>query len=282
MVKLSKTIFDASHMELLGMIIGQGKVEMDKTKLDTIKELKPPQSKECGCSQVSPTSTASSFPTSPTLLPLCVTIIYPLRTHTHSLSFPRLSSTPSTEHQLMPSSLVACPLITMSHWTSVHSCSSFCFSPNIRNDITLHPGLDPWTCILLNPFLTFLDDTALSYLRTLIIFPITWCTALYLFSWFLSHSISTLLRSPFTTYTGPYFLSCLSFFSSCFFCAPTRHLLLIALPCRIQSSRVLTQYLCAIYFSFTENLSVWEHPRPSQLSSPRSPFNSSITWNSWP
>ena len=82
--------------------------------------------------------------------------LFTLSGHTHTHSFPRLSSTPSTEYQLMPSSLVACLLITMSHRTSVHSCSSFCFSPNIRNDITLHPGLDPWTHILLYHSLTSL------------------------------------------------------------------------------------------------------------------------------
>ena len=32
-MKLSKTVFDAPQMEFLGMIIGQGKVEMDRRKL---------------------------------------------------------------------------------------------------------------------------------------------------------------------------------------------------------------------------------------------------------
>ena len=42
MVKLSKTIFDAPKMEFLGLIIGQGKVEMDRKKLEAIKKWKPP------------------------------------------------------------------------------------------------------------------------------------------------------------------------------------------------------------------------------------------------
>ena len=42
MVKLSKTIFDAPKMEFLGLIIGQGKVEMDKKKLEVIEKWKPP------------------------------------------------------------------------------------------------------------------------------------------------------------------------------------------------------------------------------------------------
>ena len=41
-VKLSKTVFDALKMEFLGLIIGQGKVEMDKKKLEAIKKWKPP------------------------------------------------------------------------------------------------------------------------------------------------------------------------------------------------------------------------------------------------
>lgn len=40
-VKLSKTVFDTPHMEFLDMIIGQGKVEMDGKKLDTIQDWKP-------------------------------------------------------------------------------------------------------------------------------------------------------------------------------------------------------------------------------------------------
>ena len=36
MVKLSKTVFNAPQMEFLGMIIGQGKVEMDGRKLEVI------------------------------------------------------------------------------------------------------------------------------------------------------------------------------------------------------------------------------------------------------
>ena len=42
MVKLSKTVFDAPKMEFLGLIIGQGKVEMDKKKLEAIEKWKPP------------------------------------------------------------------------------------------------------------------------------------------------------------------------------------------------------------------------------------------------
>ena len=42
MVKLSKTIFNAPWMEFLGMIIGQGKVEMDGKKLEAIQNWKPP------------------------------------------------------------------------------------------------------------------------------------------------------------------------------------------------------------------------------------------------
>ena len=41
-VKLSKTVFDAPHMVFLGIIISQGKVEMDKKKLNAIKEWKSP------------------------------------------------------------------------------------------------------------------------------------------------------------------------------------------------------------------------------------------------
>ena len=42
MVKLSKTIFNTPQMEFLGMIIGQGKVEMDRRKLEAIQNWKPP------------------------------------------------------------------------------------------------------------------------------------------------------------------------------------------------------------------------------------------------
>ena len=41
-VKLSKTVFDAPKMEFLGMIIRQGKVEMDNKKLEAIEKWKPP------------------------------------------------------------------------------------------------------------------------------------------------------------------------------------------------------------------------------------------------
>ena len=41
-IKLSKTVFDALRMEFLGLIIGQGKVEMDKKKLEVIEKWKPP------------------------------------------------------------------------------------------------------------------------------------------------------------------------------------------------------------------------------------------------
>ena len=41
-MKLSKTVFDALWMEFLGMIIGQGKVEMDEKKLKAIQNWKPP------------------------------------------------------------------------------------------------------------------------------------------------------------------------------------------------------------------------------------------------
>ena len=42
MVKLSKTVFDALKMEFLGLIIGQGKVEMDRKKLEAIEKWRPP------------------------------------------------------------------------------------------------------------------------------------------------------------------------------------------------------------------------------------------------
>ena len=42
MVKLSKTVFNAPKMEFLGMIISQGKVEMDNKKLEAIVKWKPP------------------------------------------------------------------------------------------------------------------------------------------------------------------------------------------------------------------------------------------------
>ena len=35
-------MFDAPHMEFLGMIIGQGEIKMDEKKLEAIKEWKPP------------------------------------------------------------------------------------------------------------------------------------------------------------------------------------------------------------------------------------------------
>ena len=41
-VKLSKMVFDAPKMEFLGMIIRQGKVEMDNKKLEAIEKWKPP------------------------------------------------------------------------------------------------------------------------------------------------------------------------------------------------------------------------------------------------
>ena len=41
-IKLSKTMFDAPKMEFLGLIIGQGKVEMDKKKLKAIEKWTPP------------------------------------------------------------------------------------------------------------------------------------------------------------------------------------------------------------------------------------------------
>ena len=40
-MKLSKTIFDAPKMEFLGLIIGEGRVEMDKKKLEAIEKWKP-------------------------------------------------------------------------------------------------------------------------------------------------------------------------------------------------------------------------------------------------
>jgi hypothetical protein len=43
-LKLSKSIFDAPRMDFLGMIIGQGKVEMDPSKLTAIRDWKPPAS----------------------------------------------------------------------------------------------------------------------------------------------------------------------------------------------------------------------------------------------
>ena len=43
-IKLSKCVFDAPHMEFLGMIIGQGEIKMDKKKLEAIEKWKPPTS----------------------------------------------------------------------------------------------------------------------------------------------------------------------------------------------------------------------------------------------
>ena len=43
-LKISKCVFDAPRIEFLGMIIGQGKVEIDPKKLDTIRSWKPPTS----------------------------------------------------------------------------------------------------------------------------------------------------------------------------------------------------------------------------------------------
>ena len=41
LIKLSKYIFDAPHMEFLGMIIGLGEIKMDENKLEALKEWKP-------------------------------------------------------------------------------------------------------------------------------------------------------------------------------------------------------------------------------------------------
>jgi hypothetical protein len=43
-LKLSKSIFDAPRMDFLGMIIGQGKIEMDPSELTTIRDWKSPAS----------------------------------------------------------------------------------------------------------------------------------------------------------------------------------------------------------------------------------------------
>ena len=43
-LKLSKCTFDVPHIKFLGMIIGQGKIEMDSIKLSAIKKWKPPAS----------------------------------------------------------------------------------------------------------------------------------------------------------------------------------------------------------------------------------------------
>ena len=43
-LKISKCLFDASKMEFLGMIIGQGQVAMDPIKLTAICDWKPPAS----------------------------------------------------------------------------------------------------------------------------------------------------------------------------------------------------------------------------------------------
>jgi hypothetical protein len=43
-LKLSKSIFDAPRMDFLGMIIGQGKIKMDPSKLTAIRDWKPPAS----------------------------------------------------------------------------------------------------------------------------------------------------------------------------------------------------------------------------------------------
>ena len=49
-LKLSKCTFDVPHIEFLGMIIGQGKIEMDSVKLSAIKEWKPSASIKGVCS----------------------------------------------------------------------------------------------------------------------------------------------------------------------------------------------------------------------------------------
>ena len=41
-IKLSKCVFDAPHMEFLGMIIRQGEIKMDRKKLEAIEKWKPP------------------------------------------------------------------------------------------------------------------------------------------------------------------------------------------------------------------------------------------------
>ena len=59
-------VFDATHMEFLGIIIGQEEIKMDKKKLEAIEKNHPPQSKEFDPSQDSQTFTGSSSLTSPT------------------------------------------------------------------------------------------------------------------------------------------------------------------------------------------------------------------------
>ena len=49
-LKLSKCTFDVPHIEFLGMIISQGKIEMDSVKLSAIKKWKPPTSVKGVCS----------------------------------------------------------------------------------------------------------------------------------------------------------------------------------------------------------------------------------------
>ena len=65
-LKLSKCTFDVPHIEFLGMIIGQGKIEMDSVKLSAIKEWKPPASvKGVDLSSDLRTFITNSFLTSP-------------------------------------------------------------------------------------------------------------------------------------------------------------------------------------------------------------------------
>ena len=49
-LKISKCSFDTPTMEYLGMIIGQGYVRMDPTKLSAIKDWQPPSSVKGICS----------------------------------------------------------------------------------------------------------------------------------------------------------------------------------------------------------------------------------------
>ena len=153
-----------------------------------------------------------------------------------------------------------CPVFLLSYWTSVHSYFSFCSSLTIQNTITLFLGHYPWT--LHFPSLTFPDDAAPDSRN-----PLSWSLLLYIlphlhfigFFHILSENCPNFIP---VLIVNTVFSHALSFFSSCFFYASTRHLLLIALPHCTQLSLVLTQYLHAIHFSLTENSSIWQLPLP--------------------
>ena len=136
------------------------------------------------------------------------------------------------------------------------SCSFFRSSLTAGNTIMLHLRHYPWTHILLWPSTNFLDDMVYGSYNHFSD-PCHLVHSPSPFHWIPSLSIWTLPPHHSSTYSGLCILSCLFSFSSHFFYASTRHLPLIVSPCHTLLYLILTQYLCAIYFSLTKNLSIW-------------------------